>query len=201
MASSPMDESQTASTSTSQSVGSLVNFLTLIQSLKTTKRTGWINHGVAGPESIADHMYRMAMMAFMIDPKDAAVDRDRCIRMAIVHDVAEALVGDITPDDGISKEEKNRREAAAMEHMCLLLGETPQAQEMRDLWLEYDAASTLEAKLVKDFDKLEMILQAQEYEASQGKVLDDFFVAAGRIQTDIGKKLADEIVVRRPNKR
>jgi hypothetical protein len=37
-----------------------------------------------------------------------------------------AIVGDLTPDDGISKEEKNRRETAAIEHMCLLLGDTAQ---------------------------------------------------------------------------
>lgn len=54
--------------------------------MQTTKRTGWLRKGIRGPESIADHMYRMSMMA-MLAP--AHLDRDRCIRLAIVHDLAE----------------------------------------------------------------------------------------------------------------
>lgn len=52
--------------------------------------TAQVRKGVSGPESIADHMYRMGMMALICG--DAGVDTGRCIRMALVHDVAEALV-------------------------------------------------------------------------------------------------------------
>jgi 5'-deoxynucleotidase YfbR-like HD superfamily hydrolase len=45
--------------------------------------------------------------------------------MAIVHDIAEAIVGDITPSDGVPKEEKSRREQEALDHMCSLLGGGP----------------------------------------------------------------------------
>lgn len=57
-----------------------------------TKRTGWVNHGVKPAESIADHMYRMSVMALLIDENTAGVDKNRCIKMAIVHDLAESLV-------------------------------------------------------------------------------------------------------------
>ena len=58
--------------------------------------------------------------------------------------------------------------------------------------------ASLEANIVKDFDKVEMILQALEYEAEHGKVLDEFFIStAGKFQTEIGKSWAAEINARR----
>ncbi|KAF9192179.1 HD domain-containing protein 2 [Haplosporangium sp. Z 767] len=141
-----------------------------------TKRTGWINHDVKPAESIADHMYRMSVMTLLIDEKTAGVDKDRCIKMAIVHDLAESLVGDITPFDGVTVEDKHMQERNAMHHLCHeLLGWSAQAQEISSLWEEYEAATTPEALLVKDFDKFEMIMQALEYEKSENVTLEDFF--------------------------
>lgn len=85
--------------------------------LQLTKRTGWVRCNVAGPESIADHMYRMAMMAMLCNSSStssgtssngattssssssgsAPIDSVHCMKMALVHDIAEAIVGDITP--------------------------------------------------------------------------------------------------------
>ncbi|XP_019057534.1 PREDICTED: HD domain-containing protein 2, partial [Tarenaya hassleriana] len=107
--------------SSTASVSSAIDFLTLCHRLKTTKRKGWINQGINGPESIADHMYRMALMALIAGDLQGA-DRERCVKMAIVHDIAEAIVGDITPSDGVPKEEKSRREQAALNEMCKVLG-------------------------------------------------------------------------------
>uniref|UniRef100_A0A9I9CIF9 5'-deoxynucleotidase n=1 Tax=Cucumis melo TaxID=3656 RepID=A0A9I9CIF9_CUCME len=140
----------------------------------TTKRTGWVQRRVKDPESIADHMYRMGIMA-LISSDIPGVNRDKCIKMAIVHDIAEAIVGDITPYDGISKSEKLRREQEALDHMCKLLGGGSRAQEISELWMDYENNSSPEAKIVKDLDKVEMILQALEYENEQGKDLDEFF--------------------------
>ncbi|CAH8253547.1 unnamed protein product [Arabidopsis lyrata] len=178
-------------------VSSSIDFLTLCHRLKTTKRKGWINQGINGSESIADHMYRMALMA-LIASDLTGVDRERCIKMAIVHDIAEAIVGDITPSDGVPKEEKSRREKAALKEMCEVLGGGLRAEEITELWLEYENNASLEANIVKDFDKVEMILQALEYEAEHGKVLDEFFIStAGKFQTEIGKSWAAEINARR----
>lgn len=152
---------------------------------------------MSDPESIADHMYRMSVMA-LIAPNLSGVDRDRLVKMAIVHDIAEAIVGDITPADGVPKEEKSRREREAIEHMCNLLGGGSRAKEIEELWMEYEENSSVEAKFVKDFDKVEMILQALEYEKDQGKDLDEFFQStAGKFQTEVGKAWALEITSRR----
>ncbi|CAI5515115.1 unnamed protein product, partial [Closterium sp. Naga37s-1] len=126
----------------------------------TLKRTGWVKRGVQGPESIGDHMHRMALMAFVLSGVER-IDRERCIKMAIVHDVAEAIAGDITPSCGVGKEEKHQMERDALEKMCAALGPNRKAAaEMLALWEEYEANETNEARLVKDFDK--MILQSRE---------------------------------------
>lgn len=182
---------------TSSSCSSTIDFLTLCHSLKTQKRKGWVNHDIQGPESIADHMYRMAIMALIADDLPG-INRERCIKIAIVHDIAEAIVGDITPSDGVPKAEKSRLEQAALKEMCNVLGGGMRAEEIQELWREYEDNASLEANLVKDFDKVEMILQALEYETEHNKVLDEFFLStAGKFQTEIGKSWAAEIIARR----
>ena len=108
-------------------------------------------------------------MAMLID--DATIDRTRCMKMCIVHDLAEAIAGDITPHAGVSKEEKFKLESDAMDVMVNTLGGSPQAEEIRSLWTEYEDAATQEALLVKDLDKFEMIVQAFEYEQREFKPL------------------------------
>ncbi|XP_072966396.1 uncharacterized protein [Typha angustifolia] len=195
-----VDGAPISSSISSSPASSAIDFLTLCHRLKTTKRKGWINHDIKGPESIADHMYRMALMG-LIAGDLPGVSRERCIKIAIVHDIAEAIVGDITPSDGVPKAEKSRLEEEALSEMCEVLGGGLRADEIKELWAEYENNSSIEANLVKDFDKVEMILQALEYEIEHGKVLDEFFLStAGKFQTDIGKSWAAEVTARR-NKR
>jgi putative hydrolase of HD superfamily len=80
----------------------------IIGRVKHLPRTGWLRSGIVDCESVASHMYRMAVLAFMLN--DGSVDRDKCIRMALVHDLAESIVGDITPYCGISDTTKHERE-------------------------------------------------------------------------------------------
>src|SRR5436190_1274118 len=77
--------------------------------------------GVRDPESVADHSYGMALLA-LVAPLPAGVDRDRLIRLALVHDLAEARVGDLTPGE-LPRAEKHAREAAAMRDLAALLPE------------------------------------------------------------------------------
>ena len=90
-----------------------------------------------------------------------------------------------------------------MEHIQTMLGPLMGGDEIISLWKEYEAGETEEAKLLKDLDKIEMILQAQEYEAegSHSKSLDGFFESTdGKWKTELGKAWAAEIVSRRKKK-
>jgi len=97
--------------------------------------------------------------------------------MALVHDLAEAHVGDITPSENIPKEEKRRRESKAMHNFVYdMLHGSPAALKMLDLWKEYEEGSSSEAKFVKDLDRFEMASQALEYEREHGvQTLQPFF--------------------------
>ncbi|KAK4544015.1 hypothetical protein LTR36_004513 [Oleoguttula mirabilis] len=146
-------------------------FFHLLERLKTTKREGWRRFGIDHGESISDHMYRMSIITMLCPPALAAkLDIARCTRMALVHDMAEALVGDITPVDGVAKDEKSRREAETMDYICTgLLGKVQggqQAAEMRKVWQEYEDSVTPESHFVHDVDKMELLLQMLEYERS-----------------------------------
>ncbi|XP_065819609.1 HD domain-containing protein 2 [Labrus bergylta] len=163
-------------------MSNMLQFMKLIGQLKRVPRTGWVYRNVKKPESVSDHMYRMAMMSLTIT--DPTVDKNRCIKLALVHDMAECIVGDIAPSDNISKEEKHRREEAAMRHLSGLLPEGLK-QEIYGLWEEYETQGSPEARLVKEFDLLEMILQAHEYEELEGTPgrLQEFFDSTeGRFQ-------------------
>ncbi|XP_054900201.1 HD domain-containing protein 2 [Poeciliopsis prolifica] len=158
----------------------MLQFMRLIGQLKRVPRTGWVYNNVKNPESVSDHMYRMTMMSLTIT--DPTVDRDRCIKLALVHDMAECIVGDIAPSDNVSKAEKHRREEATMRHLSSLLPDGLK-QEIYALWEEYESQSSPEARLVKQFDLLEMIIQAHEYEELEGTPgrLQEFFDStAGR---------------------
>ena len=101
----------------------------------------------------------------------------RCTKMALVHDMAELLVGDITPVDGVPKAEKNRREASTMDFLTgTMLSESSgafaQGQEMREIWQEYENSVTEESLFVHDVDKIELVLQMIDYERSKQGQLD-----------------------------
>ncbi|KAK5111682.1 hypothetical protein LTR62_004788 [Meristemomyces frigidus] len=151
-------------------------FMHLLSRLKTTPREGWRRFNIHHGESIADHMYRMSIITLLCPPSLAAkLDLNRCTRMALVHDMAEALVGDITPVDGVSKSEKSRREAGTMDYLCFSLlggvaGGKEQGELISSLWQEYEDSVTPESHFVHDVDKMELLLQMVEYERSHEPV-------------------------------
>ncbi|KAL1723163.1 HD domain-containing protein [Schizophyllum commune] len=152
----------------------LLAFFHVLERLKTQKRTGWIDHKIPNPESISDHMYRMAIMAMCCS--DTTLDITKCVLLALVHDIAEAQVGDITPRHGLSKEEKAKLEEDAMNNFVYeMLHDSPAARRIMGLWKEYEARETPEALFVKDLDRFEMAAQAFAYERRTGKDLQTFY--------------------------
>ncbi|RNC49789.1 hydrolase of HD superfamily [Trypanosoma cruzi] len=159
-----------------------ITFLRTVGNLKETDRTGWVEHGIPNPESVSDHMYRVAVMCMMCP--DEKLDRNKLIRMALCHDAGESIVGDISPKMGVSKEDKYNQEKAAVLHLTgLLEKESPLSRELHELWEEYEAQHTPEAQFLKDIDLLEMVAQAHAYElAHPEKDLSSFFVSGEKIK-------------------
>ncbi|KAJ3714889.1 HD domain-containing protein [Lentinula guzmanii] len=138
-------------------------FFHILEALKTQKRTGWVNNNISNPESISDHMYRMAILSMCTS--DTKLDVAKCVMLSVVHDLAEAQVGDIAPSHGIPKEEKSRLESEAIHTFVHeMLHNSPAAQRIEALWKEYEDRETPEARFVKDLDRFEMATQALEYE-------------------------------------
>lgn len=140
--------------------GELTILFHKIEELKSLKRKGWIRHGISQPESVADHSFRVIFMA-MILGDIMELDTSKLMKMAIIHDLAEVTAGDITPYDGITREEKKSVEEKALKQ---LLNDIPESYEYMNLWLEYENQESQEARLLQDIDKLEMAFQAKEYQ-------------------------------------
>jgi len=177
--------------------------------LKDEPRAGWVLRGVDRPESVAAHSWGTALLCLVFAER-AGVDRGRALAVATAHDVAEAEIGDIPsrahPDDRtVDAAEKARREGAGIER--LLGGEL---NELHELWREYEAGGSPEARFVRDMNLLDMALQALVYEEqgrydpgrplpSQGdhRHLDEFFVSAdARMQGRLGRELLGRVAAR-----
>ena len=135
----------------------IVDFLRATESLKTATRSGWTSAG--RQESVAEHTWRLCLMAMVLHPAFPEVDFARLIRICIVHDLGEAIGGDVPAPEqarrGASKAADERRD------LLMLLAPLPVGlrDEIAGLWDEYEAAESPEAKLSKALDKLETILQ------------------------------------------
>jgi putative hydrolase of HD superfamily len=175
-------------------IESLLRFYARAAALKLVDRAGWARCGVSPCESVADHTFGVALLALLL-PKiaDSQLDRDRCIALALVHDLAESVVGDITPHDGVEAAEKHAREERAMRELADTLGD----DQILQLWLEFEDAQTPEAQFVRDLDVVEMALQAKAYEragALTADRADGFFESArSRVTTDVGRSILDSL--------
>jgi putative hydrolase of HD superfamily len=141
----------------------------------------------------------MAMMVMLLPQSlKASLDVPKCMTMCLIHDMAESLVGDITPADGVPKMEKSRRETLAMEYITdhLFCG-----KEIRSIWQEHEESATMESRIVHDLDKVELLLQMVEYEKrGQGKIdLGEFAYVATKVYLPEMKDWAQDILQEREN--
>lgn len=148
-----------------------IDFYERLAAVKKLRRRGWVEHGVPQPESVADHMLAVALLAAVI-ARRRGLDLGRAVTAAVLHDLAESVVGDIIPNDGVSVEEKRNREESATAE---ILGLVDSSGELFSLWKEFEYHTSDEGILVGQLDKLEMLLQAARYERESGVALDPFF--------------------------
>jgi putative hydrolases of HD superfamily len=188
----------TISSLSSLKITAAIEFATLVGRLKSTPRTGWVRRNVPQYESVADHSWRVAILSFLLlgnndsnqnSINGTAIDIGKVIQLALVHDLAECIIGDITPEDNVLKIDKQRMEHDAMIQITKLLqvaiSDTTTKEEanvlnnnvLMKLFNEYEERETIESIVVKDLDLLDMILQADEYERRYPNIdVSDFFI-------------------------
>jgi len=142
-------------------IASILNVLTLAERLKFELRHSYTSSG--RQESVAEHTWRMSLMAVLIEPLlKEKVDVARLLKMIILHDLVEAEAKDISALDVLRNPElkiqKQENEKKAIENLRLALKET-NGDEIYDLFYEFENKETYEAKLANALDKLEVQLQ------------------------------------------
>ncbi len=139
----------------------LFDFFYLVLELKKIPRMGWKKKvGIDKPESVADHSFGTAIMS-MVFSDTMNLDTEKILKMALLHDLAESITGDFTPNE-ISKEHKKIIENEAMNEILLRLSPNI-ANSYNDLWKEFQDEKTKESLLLHEIDRLEMSLQASKY--------------------------------------
>ncbi|WP_017342416.1 HD family hydrolase [Halorubrum sp. T3] len=188
--------------------------------LKDERRTGWQLRGVDDPESVAAHSWGVAYLVLALGERFReefpGIDLDRALRLAVVHDAAEAETGDVATraadvadrgDDSTAEGvDRAAKVAAEREAMADLAGPLP--ERVRDAWEAYEARDSPEAVLVKECDLLDTCLQAlmyeqdDRYDPERGEPdafreyddLDEFFATTEpRLRTEAGRELFAEV--------
>ena len=144
-----------------ENIEKIFNFLHKIENLKSTLR--YLSTKSGRKESTAEHSWRLAIFTFVIaDELNLDFDKFHAVKIAIVHDLAEALTGDIDAikiaEGEVTKEEKQKLEMEAMIDIKETLPEKI-GDEIYNLWKEYEDCKTKESKFIKALDKLETLTQ------------------------------------------
>jgi putative hydrolase of HD superfamily len=165
-----------------------LDFLIEINKLKKTPRTGWVLRKVENPETIAEHIFRVAIVSWLLS-MEKKINVEKVIKIALSHDLCEVYAGDVTPffyyanlpkDKKkrrkvlmkwvrLSKKEKEKRGRAKLNKekkslLKLIRGLEPRLKkEIFSSWFDYERGISKEGKFVKQVDKIETLIQSIEY--------------------------------------
>ena len=162
----------------------LTQFFQYVLRLKYVKRAGWISKAkVQNPESVADHTFSMCAVSMVLSDI-LRLDTERVMKMVILHDLAESIIGDYMPGE-ISRKQKLLKEKKAMNYILHCIPSNIRTN-YKKIWHEYLQNKTDIAQLVHRIDKFEMLLQANQYakEGYSNKLLAQFFDSVKRQGND-----------------
>lgn len=167
----------------------VTHFLFEVGMLKRTPRSGWAFLPGAEGESVADHVFRMAVIAWTLARLEPTVNADRVIELALFHDLPEARTGDL---NYVHQKYADVDEAAAARHQTEGL---PFGAELEELMTEYREGVTRESIVAHDADQLEMLLSLKERLDGGAAAAEEWvpFVLK-RLKTDTAKELAESIL-------
>jgi len=188
----------------------IIKFLSKVGKLKGMPRRGWVIRDIKNPESIAEHTFRVAIMAWVLaDQKNNKLNLEKLIKMALIHDICEVYSGDTTPYDSILPKDKKKRqellktwprfsekekkrlaekkykkENAGLEKLIKNLPSKLQ-WEIRNLWMDYEKGLSPEGRFFRRADRIENFLQAEEYWRRHGGFsLKPYWIQAHELHDD-----------------
>ncbi|MBQ7858922.1 MAG: HD domain-containing protein [Faecalibacterium sp.] len=140
---------------------SFLQILHLAERLKNNTRHSWTSTG--RHESVAEHSWRLCLMAMLVRDEFPQADMDKVLQMCVLHDLGEAFTGDVP-----AFEKTAAHEQAEADQLRRWLGSlpAPYAQDWTALFDEMDALQTVEAKIYKALDNMEAVVQHNEAELS-----------------------------------
>ncbi len=138
-------------------VRSLLEIMHVAEQLKDETRHCYTSEG--RHESVAEHSWRLTLMAFFVRDEFPEADMDKVIRMCLIHDLGEAFTGDIPTFDKTKADEQKEDELL---HKWVVTLPEPYAGEMTELYDEMGKLESVEAKIYKALDNLEAVIQHNE---------------------------------------
>jgi 5'-deoxynucleotidase YfbR-like HD superfamily hydrolase len=154
-----------------------------LQRLKRLERTGWTLRGLPnGTESVAAHSFGVSVAAMLladeIQARGTAIDCEKVMRMALLHDLAETRVGDMPKTAVIyfGSEARRKAEIAAFADVVAATGIAK--DHYQGLYEEYEARESLEARIVKAADVVDLLVQAWALERGGARGLEEFWEVA-----------------------
>lgn len=181
----------------------LYPFLIHFYKLKCTERSGWkMKLSIDNAESVADHTLAMIILTLIFAQyKNISISKTmRMIKMVLIHDVGESIIGDRTPES-IEIEEKKKIENNAIRYIFSKLSNEKIKKEYLEIWKEFEDNRTDISKKVHLIDKLEMAIQAKYYLDNYSRIskrdVKPFFDSALRYVINNNKKnIKDSYIVK-----
>jgi putative hydrolase of HD superfamily len=178
----------------------MITTLIELQRLKGLERTGWMLRGIAaGTESVASHSYGVAVAAMLLADqlieRGVEIDMERVLRVALLHDWAEARVGDMprTASRYFGSDARKRAERAAFRDIVGELEGHGLDEKYRALHDDYEERGSLEARLVKAADVIDLLVQVLAFERAGVRGLDEFWDSVEEVEFRL-EGVAEEIV-------
>ncbi len=165
----------------------VLDFFIEVGKLKTMPRRGWVINQIKDPEDIGDHIFRAAIMGWILGAEKGGLNIEKLLKMALVHDLCEIYAGDVTPYDSVLPKnkkklrqlmktwprfpvfvkkglalKKHKKESKALEKLIAKL--PPKIRkEIKSLWVDYEKRLSPEGRFFHQADRMENFLQAYEY--------------------------------------
>lgn len=172
----------------------IADFLFEVGQLSRTPRSGYALLRLT-EQNVADHSFRVAMIALTLARLSPPTDCGRILAMSLVHDLSETRTLDL---NALTKEYVATNRSRVIQDQSTGL---PFGEELRLLVEEYEGGASTEAKLVHDADRIELLLALRE-RTMAGSNVDQGWIerARGRLQTEVGRHLADALLAADPDR-